>query len=344
MTELLMHERSGSAHAGRDTLLEVKDLSKHYELRGGRLGRTRQTLRAVDGVSFGLRAGETLGLVGESGSGKSTLARLMVGLARPTTGTILFDGRDIGACSRSELRDVRQHVQIVFQDPYTSLDPKMSVAEIVAEPLRAYGRYGKRRGRQRVHELLERVGISPDLASRRPGQFSGGQCQRIGIARALALDPRLIVLDEAVSALDVSVQAQVLNLLRDLQDEFGVAYLFISHDLSVVQHVAQRVAVMYLGKFVEVGKTESVYSAPAHPYTKALLSAVLDAPYRDRLGRERIVLSGDVPSPINPPPGCPFRSRCWKAQDACAVDSPSLETLGRDHAAACKFPLIGTAI
>jgi ABC-type glutathione transport system ATPase component len=240
-------------------LLVAEDLAKHYELPRGGPWHAKRVLRAVDGVSFALRPGETLGVVGESGSGKSTLGRLIVGLIRPTRGSVKFEGREVGGARGSALKQLRQDIQVVFQDPYTSLDPKMAVEDSIAEPLRAYGRYGRRTGQSKVHELLERVGISPAYGRRLPREFSGGQCQRIGIARALALEPKLLILDEPVSALDVSVQAQVLNLLRDLQDDLGVAYILISHDLSVVRHVAQRVAVMYLGRFVETGDTEVVY-------------------------------------------------------------------------------------
>jgi peptide/nickel transport system ATP-binding protein/oligopeptide transport system ATP-binding protein len=325
------------ASAETGDLLEVEDLAKHFKLPGGPW-QSRRVLRAVDDISFNMKDGETLGVVGESGSGKSTLGRLIVGLTRPSSGRIAFGGKVITGARGSSLRKIREDIQVVFQDPYVSLDPRMAVEDAIAEPLRAHGRYGRRTGMRRVHYLLERVGISPAHGTRLPREFSGGQCQRIGIARALALQPKLIILDEPVSALDVSVQAQVLNLLNDLQDEFGMAYIFISHDLSVVRHVAHRVAVMYLGKIVEEGPTETVFGSPMHPYTRALISAIPNVDVEAR--RERVVLVGDLPSPIAPPSGCSFRTRCWKAEPDCADNAPKLEYIqSLDRAVACWYPL-----
>jgi oligopeptide/dipeptide ABC transporter ATP-binding protein len=330
---------SATPRAGRDVLV-VDEVTKHFVLgRGGRR-RAERVLRAVDGVSFALGEGETLGLVGESGSGKSTLGRLIVGLMPATSGRITFEGRSITGSGRSALRSIREDVQMVFQDPYMSLDPKMPVGDIVAEPLRAYRRYGRATGPVTVRDLLDRVGIPPSHIDRYPREFSGGQRQRIGIARALALSPKLLVLDEPVSALDVSVQAQILNLLRDLQEELGVSYLFISHDLSVVQHIAHRVAVMYLGRLVEVSETDALFESQAHPYTSALLSAVPKVRARREASQERIVLSGSIPSPIDPPSGCTFRTRCWQARDTCAEVSPTLQPTGSaGRQVSCAYPL-----
>jgi peptide/nickel transport system ATP-binding protein/oligopeptide transport system ATP-binding protein len=316
--------------------VEVSNLVKHFPIRTGYFGgREEGVVHAVDDVSFSIDRDETLGLVGESGCGKSTTGRLVLRLLDPTAGTIRIDGRSIESVRGSELRGLRRRMQIVFQDPYASLNPRMRVHDVLAEPLQIQGRRGD--VSTRVPELLAMVGLDADHANRYPHEFSGGQRQRIGIARALALEPDLVVLDEPVSALDVSIQAQVLNLLARLQDELSLAFLFIAHDLSVVRHIADRVAVMYLGKIVEIGPADDIYSRAAHPYTQALLSAVPEPdPQRERT-RRRIVLQGDLPSPIDPPSGCRFRTRCWKAQDICALEEPALIDRGQGHPSACHF-------
>jgi oligopeptide/dipeptide ABC transporter ATP-binding protein len=322
------------------TLVEVKNLVKHFPItRGIVIQRQVGAVKAVDNISFDVKRGETLGLVGETGCGKSTTARLLVRLLDPTSGTIRFDGQDVAAAKKDELKVLHRQMQMVFQDPYSSLNPRKTVGSIIAEPFAIHGLLkGEGERRTRVQELMDRVGLNPEHYNRFPHEFSGGQRQRIGVARAIALEPKLLVADEPVSALDVSIQAQVLNLLRSLQREMGLTLLFIAHDLSVVRHMCDRVAVMYLGKIVELAPNDALYGFPRHPYTGALLSAV---PVADPSGgrRERQLLSGDVPSPANPPRACRFHTRCPKAQDVCSTVEPPLETKGGDTVAACHFPL-----
>lgn len=309
-------------------LVEVRGLVKHFPVEN-----SDDVVQAVDDVSFDIFSGETLGLVGESGCGKSTVGRCLLRLHEPTGGEVFFEGRNIIGLNNKEMQLLRREMQIIFQDPYASLNPRLSIRSIVGEPLKIHGIGDKRERTERVADLLARVGLDPKYADRYPHEFSGGQRQRIGIARALALNPKLIVCDEPVSALDVSVQAQVVNLLQDLQDEFGLTYLFISHGLAVVEHISDRVAVMYLGKIVEICDALTLYEMPLHPYTKALLSAI---PVPDpTIKRERIILSGDVPTPINPPSGCRFRTRCPLAIEQCAVVEPELREIEPGHFAAC---------
>jgi oligopeptide transport system ATP-binding protein len=324
------------------SLLEVKGLKKHFPIKSGILKRTTGQVYAVDGVSFSVEKGETLGLVGESGCGKSTTGRAVLRLIAPTAGTITFEGVDLMAASRSQMQTLRRHMQIIFQDPYASLNPRMRVRNIVGESLKIHDIGTEAERKKRVSELLEIVGLSTEHAERYPHEFSGGQRQRIGIARALALQPKLIICDEPVSALDVSIRAQVINLLEDLQDEFDLTYVFIAHDLSVVKHTSDRVAVMYLGKIVEISDSAVLYDRPQHPYTEALLSAVpIPDPTTER-ARRRIILEGDVPSPANPPKGCVFHPRCPRAQEVCTTAMPVLVSTGGDagerHEVACYFP------
>jgi oligopeptide transport system ATP-binding protein len=308
-----------------EVILKAEDLVKHYPIKAGVLRRTVGHVKAVDGVSFELRSGETLGIVGESGCGKSSLGRLLMRLEEPTSGRLTFDGVDVYSQKGSAMRRLRRDIQIVFQDPYTSLNPRKTVGDIIGEPFQIHPDAVPKGGRRRrVQELLELVGLSPEHINRYPHQFSGGQRQRIGIARGVALNPKVIICDEPVSALDVSVQAQVVNLLEDLQDKLGLAYIFIAHDLSVVRHISDRVGVMYLGSLVEIGDEDQIYGRPTHPYTQALLSAVPVPDPTLRNTRAEIVLSGDVPSPANPPSGCRFHTRCWKATDKCVTDVPLL--------------------
>ena len=324
----------------KQNIVEVDDLKVHFPIRSGIFKTIAGSVKAVDGVSFEVRRGETLGLVGESGCGKSTIGRAMIRLREPTSGHVRFDGTDLGSLKSEQLRKMRRRMQIIFQDPYGSLDPRMTVGSIVSEPIETHGLATGQAKRDRVAELLSMVGLDPKFVQRYPHEFSGGQRQRIGIARALAVEPEFIVCDEPISALDVSIQAQVLNLLADLRARLGLTYLFVAHDLSVVKHISDRVAVMYLGKIVEIGPPEQLYSSPGHPYTRALLSAVpVPDPVLERK-RRRVILKGDVPSPVNPPAGCRFHTRCWLYErlgqpEDCRTIDPPLNVLDGEHRAAC---------
>jgi oligopeptide transport system ATP-binding protein len=318
-----------------EALLEVRGLKKYFPIRAGLFGRVKNHVKAVDGVSFQVRRGETLGLVGESGCGKTTAGRSILRLIEPTAGDVYFRGQNLATLSGADMRALRREMQIIFQDPYSSLNPRMTVEGIVGEALRVHGIARGADLRRRVAELLERCGLSAAHMGRYPHEFSGGQRQRVGIARALALEPSFIVCDEAVSALDVSIQAQVINLLKDIQNEQGLSYLFIAHDLSVVEHISDRVAVMYLGRVAELADSDELYQTPLHPYTRALLSAV-PVPDPDQV-MDRIILEGDVPTPINPPPGCYFHTRCWLAEDRCKTEQPEFRDVGGGHKVACHL-------
>jgi peptide/nickel transport system ATP-binding protein/oligopeptide transport system ATP-binding protein len=336
-------ETSGGAPAPRkgEPLMEVRDLVKHFPLTSGIIFQRKVgAVQAVDGISFDVLRGETLGLVGESGCGKSTTARLLLRLMDPTSGSIRFEGEEIADVSGAKLKKLRQDMQMIFQDPYSSLNPRKTVGTIIGEPFSIQGLHtGEGERKRTVQELMDTVGLNPEHYNRYPHEFSGGQRQRIGVARALALKPKLIVADEPVSALDVSIQAQILNLLRQLQRDMGITLVFIAHDLSVVRHMCDRVAVMYLGRIVELASSEQLYSHPRMPYTGALMSAVPVADPRLAAAKKRQVLSGDVPSPTNPPPGCRFHTRCWKAQELCREQDPPLEIKQGGNLAACHFPL-----
>jgi oligopeptide transport system ATP-binding protein len=320
------------------TLVDVKGLKVHFPIKGGLLGRTIAQVKAVDGVDLFVRRGETLGLVGESGCGKSTTGRAILQLIKPTAGSVKFDGVELTKLSSGQVRKKREQMQMVFQDPYGSLNPRFTVGRIIAEPLENFNRGNAQEIRDQVANLLEVVGLNPYYVNRFPHEFSGGQRQRIGIARALALHPSFVVADEPVSALDVSIQAQVLNLMQELQAKFGLTYLFVAHNLSVVKHISDRVAVMYLGRVVELAASEELYELPLHPYTQALLSAIPVPDPEIEARRKRIILEGEVPSPVHPPSGCNFHPRCWKAQAICREVNPVLESKQPDHYAACHFP------
>ncbi len=329
-----MTEQSASSNGNND-LIQVKNLIKYYPVRGGVLRRVVAWVKAVDNITFNIKEGETLSLVGESGCGKTTAGHTMLQLTPPTGGSVIFDDIDVFQLERKDLKDMRRRMQIVFQDPYASLDPRLPIGESVAEGLKIHGVGNSGERVDKVMAMLKRVGLEDYHANRYPHEFSGGQRQRIGIARALTMEPKFIVLDEPVSALDVSIQAQVLNLLKDLQAEFGLTYLFVAHNLAVVEHISDRVAVMYLGKIAEMAPRDDLFAKPIHPYTQALMSAI---PIPDpTIKRERIILKGDVPSPLNPPSGCRFHPRCPFAQEDCAVDEPVLRELSPEHTVACHY-------
>lgn len=316
-------------------LLEVEDLKKYFPVKGGILRKTINHVKAVDGLKFTVKQGETLGLVGESGCGKSTTGRLLLRLLEPTAGKVKFDGQNIYDLNKKEMRSLRREMQIIFQDPYASLNPRLTVGDIIGEAMEIHGLATGQEKKRKVKELLEKVGLTAQQMQRYPHEFSGGQRQRIGVARALAVDPKIIICDEPVSALDVSIQAQVINLMKDLQEELGLTYVFIAHDLSVVKHISDRVAVMYLGKIMELTDKEELYNNPQHPYTQALLSAI---PVPDpEIKREKIILKGDVPSPIDPPSGCSFHTRCPFAEEVCANKEPEFKEREEDHFVACHF-------
>ena len=336
-----MPQPGAAAPSQNDVLVDIRGLKVHFPIRGGLLGQTVASVKAVDGVDLQVKRGEVLGLVGESGCGKSTLGRAVLQLIKPTAGTVTFDGDELTTMHPGKLRRKRADMQMVFQDPYSSLDPRFTVGAVIGEPLSNFNYGTREQTDERIRYLLRVVGMSPNILNRYAHEFSGGQRQRIGIARALALNPKFIVADEPISALDVSIQAQVLNLLADLQSEFNLTYMFIAHNLSAIKHISTRVAVMYLGHIAEIGPADELYSNPQHPYTIALLSA---SPYPDpemEKTRKRIILTGDVPSPVNPPTGCPFHPRCWKAQAICREQFPPLEAkpgTSAAHQAACHFP------
>lgn len=335
MATLASELQSGQMAGDENAILRVKNLKKYFKIGGGLLGGDGLSIRAVDDVSFFVRPGETFGLVGESGCGKTTLGQTIVRLYDPTDGQVIFDGTDISSLTPRQMRPYRREIQMIFQDPSASLDPRMTVSSVIAEPLNVFGIGSKNERRERVQELLRVVGLNSYFANRYPHEFSGGQRQRIGIARALALNPKLVICDEPVSALDVSIQAQVLNLLKSLQSQFALTYLFIAHNLAVVAHISDRVGVMYLGKLVEIGEAREITERPRHPYTQALISAVpVPDPTR---GRGRIILQGDVPSPASPPSGCRFNPRCPIAQPNCTVDEPQLRLVDAEHWVACHY-------
>jgi oligopeptide/dipeptide ABC transporter ATP-binding protein len=334
----MAQEIQATARETGTTLVDVKGLKVYFPIKGGVLNRTVAHVKAVDGVDLFVKRGETLGLVGESGCGKSTTGRAILQLIKPTAGSVKLDGVELTSLDANQTRLKRAEMQMVFQDPYGSLNPRFTIGQTVAEPLENFNRGNKKEIQEQVASLLETVGLNPYFMNRFAHEFSGGQRQRIGIARALALRPSFIVADEPVSALDVSIQAQVLNLLEDLQHNFGLTYLFVAHNLSVVKHISDRVAVMYLGRIAELADSEDLYESPLHPYTQALLSAIPVPDPELELKRKRIILEGDVPSPVNPPPGCNFNPRCWKAQDICREIIPLLEEKSPNHYAACHFP------